>query len=182
VYLGFHHRLDRDTSGVILMTLDQKVNKFIADQFKDHHCEKVYVAVVHGRLKRKQGRVENFLEVTKLKSKQSFVKSVKSGGKKAITDYSVLHESDEFSMVEVRITTGRMHQIRAHFSEMGHPVAGDRLYGSRFWEAPRFYLHAQKLAIKHPITGNIVQVESPVPPEFRALVAGPTGNLAEEIK
>jgi 23S rRNA pseudouridine1911/1915/1917 synthase len=173
-YLGMHHRLDRDTSGVVLFTLADQFNAFIADQFKEHKCTKVYVAVVHGHLKNTQGKLESFLGPAGKKGKIAKFGSVKSGGKKAITDYLVLGQSgagnQKTSLVEVRITTGRTHQIRVHLSEMGHSIVGDTLYGSPVTEYNRhgrFLLHAHALTIEHPVSHNLVRIESPIPKEFR---------------
>lgn len=169
-YLGLHHRLDRDTSGVILFTRETKHNTFVADQFKGHKLQKVYVAVVQGKLQNPKGRVESFLAEVGKKGKQSKFGSVKSGGKKAITDFLVLASEGDRSLVEVSITTGRTHQIRVHFSELGHPIIGDTLYGSpvsNYNRLGRFLLHAHALTIEHPVTHNLVRVESPIPHEFR---------------
>lgn len=169
-YLGMHHRLDRDTSGVLLFTREPKYNAFIADQFKSHKCGKVYVALVHGKLKNPKGRLESFLGPVAKRGKQSKFGTVRSGGKKAITDFLVLANNERYSLVEVRIETGRTHQIRVHFSEMGHPIVGDTLYGSppaEYAKHGRFLLHAHALTIEHPITRNSVRIESPVPPELR---------------
>jgi RluA family pseudouridine synthase len=170
VYIGMHHRLDRDTSGVILFTRDKQYNSFIATQFKEHKCSKVYVAVVHGKLKKINGTLESFLAPVSKHGKQSKFGSVKSGGKKAITNYLVLSENADFSLVEVKIETGRTHQIRVHFSEMGHPVVGDTLYGSPqsfYNKLKRHLLHAHVLLVRHPVSNNFIRIESPIPPEFR---------------
>ncbi len=175
IYLGMHHRLDRDTSGVLLFTRDQNQNAFIAKQFADHLCSKLYVTVVHGHLPREKGRLESFLgSLGKVgpKKMQKFG-TLRSGGKKAITDFVVLATNKKYSLVEVSITTGRTHQIRVHFSEMGHPVVGDTLYGSpetAYREFGRHLLHAHALTIEHPVTHNLVRIESPVPDLFRKLV------------
>jgi 23S rRNA pseudouridine1911/1915/1917 synthase len=170
IYLGMHHRLDRDTSGVILFTRDEKFNHFIGEQFKEHKCSKLYVAVVHGKLKNPKGKIESFLAPVGKKGKIARFGSVKKGGKKAITDFLVLASNDKYSLVEVSITTGRTHQIRVHFSEMGHPILGDTLYGSPVAEynrLGRFLLHAHALTIEHPVSHNSVRIESPIPQEFR---------------
>lgn len=169
-YLGLHHRLDVDTSGVLLFTKHQKYNKAIADEFKEHRCTKIYVALVHGRIARETGHLETFLDQVGKSGKQTKFGSVRSGGKKAITDFTTLKCSDKYSLVEVKIATGRTHQIRVHMSEMKHPVVGDTLYGSpveEFNRRGRFLLHAHSLSIRHPISNNIVRIESPIPPEFR---------------
>lgn len=170
-YLGMHHRLDRDTSGVLLFTKEQKYNAFVGEQFAEHLCKKQYVALVHGSIPRKTARLESFLgSLGKIgpKGMQKFG-SVKSGGKKAITDYNVIETGKKFSILEVSIQTGRTHQIRVHMSEEGHPIVGDTMYGSsadHYEKHGRFFLHAHSLEITHPITKNVIRVESPVPPRF----------------
>ncbi len=169
-YLGMHHRLDRDTSGVVLFTRAEKYNAFIGEQFKEHLCAKTYVAVVHGKLKPAVGRVENFLGEVGKRGKIQKYGSVKSGGKKAISGFQVLKSEGGLSLVEVKIETGRTHQIRVHLSEMGHSVVGDTLYGSpveNYTKLGRFLLHAHALSIAHPVSKNLIRVESPIPNEFR---------------
>ncbi|MGE4231790.1 MAG: RluA family pseudouridine synthase [Bacteriovoracia bacterium] len=171
-YVGLHHRLDRDTSGVVLFTKRKDVNKFVGDQFKLHRCRKTYVALVHGKLDRK-GRIENFLDSVSKKGKQTKFGSVSKGGKKAITEYQVLVTGKQFSLVEAVIETGRTHQIRVHLSELGYPIVGDVLYGSDreyFEKYRRHFLHAKSLRIAHPISKNEILVESTVPQEFRNLL------------
>jgi RluA family pseudouridine synthase len=169
-YLGLHHRLDKDTSGVVLFTIDKKYNSYFANLFKNHEITKHYFAVVHGKIKKEKGRLESFLAQVNKSGKQAKYGSVRSGGKKAITDYQVIASNDKFSLVQVNITTGRTHQIRVHFSEIGHPIVGDVLYGSPkiyYEKLGRHLLHAHALNFKHPITLNQLRVESPIPLEFR---------------
>ena len=173
VYLGLHHRLDRDTSGVILFTRADRYNAFIGEQFRSHKAAKLYVAVVHGKLPKTEGRLESYLAPVDKKGKQNRFGSVRSGGKKAITDYLVLAQTGRYSLVEVKIATGRTHQIRVHLSELGHPIVGDILYGSPaecYGKLGRHLLHAHALSVVHPVTNNLIRVESPVPPEFRQWV------------
>ena len=174
IYLGMHHRLDRDTSGVIIFTRDKKFNSFIGDQFKNHTCSKTYVALVHGKVKQSSGKLESFLGPVAKSGKSSKFGSVKSGGKKAITNYLVLSSNGKYTLLEVQIPTGRTHQIRVHFSEMGNPIVGDSLYGSpveNYHKLNRHMLHAHALTFEHPTTSGIVRVESPVPEEFRKWVS-----------
>jgi RluA family pseudouridine synthase len=171
VYLGMHHRLDRDTSGVVLFTRDTRFNAFVAEQFSRHKLSKTYIAVVHGQLREPKGQIESFLAEIGRTGKIARFGSVKSGGKKAITDFHVLSKlSENRTLIELKITTGRTHQIRVHLSELGHPIVGDTLYGSpvKFYnKLGRFLLHAHALSIEHPVTKNVLRVESPLPPEFR---------------
>ncbi|HRK01865.1 MAG TPA: RluA family pseudouridine synthase [Oligoflexia bacterium] len=172
-YLGLHHRLDRDTSGVMLLTRDSKFNTFIADQFKEHLCTKIYVAVLEGSLSKQSDRIETFMAEVGRVGKIAKFGNVKSGGKKAITEYTVLQRNSRFSLVELKILTGRTHQIRVHMSSLGHPVVGDFLYGSKpeyCKKAGRHFLHAHSLEFTHPVTKNQILVESPVPPIFREWV------------
>lgn len=171
-YLGLHHRLDRDTSGVILFTKDKLYNKYIADQFANHECQKTYLAIVHGRPKADQGRIESFLDMVGRvgPSKVQKFGSVRKGGKKAITMYNVIEAHSNYTLVQVGLLTGRTHQIRVHLSENHHPIVGDTLYGSDskwYKKLGRFFLHAHSIEFTHPITQNSVRVESPLPVSFR---------------
>ncbi len=174
-YLGLHHRLDRDTSGVVLFTKDKSYNKSIADQFAEHTCKKTYMALVHGSLLKPQGRLESFLDsIGRIgRTKVEKFGSVRSGGKKAITDYQVITTGPRHSLIQVALLTGRTHQIRVHLSEEGHPIVGDTLYGSPslyFEQYGRFMLHAHTLEFIHPVTQNPIRVESPVPELFRTIL------------
>ncbi len=176
-YLGLHHRLDRDTSGVVLFTKEKSCNKSIADQFANHSCKKTYMALVHGRLLKQQGRLESFLgPIARIgRAKIEKFGTVRAGGKKAITDYEVITSVPKYSLVQVALLTGRTHQIRVHLSEEGHAVVGDTLYGSpsKFFEQySRFMLHAHTLEFVHPLTENLIRVESPVPELFRNILTG----------
>jgi RluA family pseudouridine synthase len=176
-YLGLHHRLDRDTSGVLLFTKETKYNKFVAEQFTEHKLLKSYTALVHGVMPRPEGRLESFLGSLGRSGAKRIQKfgTVKSGGKKAITDYQFLEKGGGFSLVECVLHTGRTHQIRVHLSEQNHSIVGDTLYGSpeRYYNRlGRHMLHAHAMTISHPVTNNAVRIESPVPPVFRELLEG----------
>ena len=157
------------------MARDAHFNKFIADQFADHEMAKQYIAVVHGRIPRPRGRLESYMDSLGNigpKGMQKFG-SVKSGGKKAITEFEVIDSSSKFSLIQVQLHTGRTHQIRVHMSEDGHSIVGDTLYGSSpewYTRLGRFLLHAQSLTFIHPITKGSVRVESPVPPQFLEMI------------
>ncbi len=169
-YVGLHHRLDRDTSGVILFTKKKEANAGVGDIFKKHTAQKTYHAIVSsgsGSLVRslpKEWRVENFLK--KDSGKQSRMRSVRSGGDKAITDFYCIAQTGGYAHVEAKPLTGRMHQIRVHLSEAGTPILGDRTYGDPK-SAPRLMLHAACLTFPHPISKLDVSIEAPLPLDFQ---------------
>ncbi len=176
-YLGLHHRLDRDTSGVLLFTKETKYNKFVAEQFSEHKLLKSYTALVHGAMKRPEGRLESFLGSLGRSGPKRMQKfgTVRAGGKKAITDYMLLEKGNGLSLIECVLHTGRTHQIRVHLSEQGHSIVGDTLYGSPekwYQRLGRHMLHAHAMTITHPVTNNAVRIESPVPHVFRELLEG----------
>lgn len=167
-YVGLHHRLDRDTSGVILFTKKKEANAGVGDIFKTHTAQKTYLAIVSTRSQRdelpKEWRVENFLK--KDSGKKSKMRSVRSGGDKAITDFYCIAQSGEFALVQAKPLTGRMHQIRVHLSEGGTPILGDRTYGDGN-SASRLMLHAACLTFPHPISKLEISIEAPLPQDFR---------------
>jgi len=170
-YLGVHHRLDRDTSGVVLFTKSSRVNAAVARSFSDHEVIKTYQAITIYRpnLKRKW-TVKNFLEKATPKSKRSRYTSVRSGGDFAETSFRVITDHPRGLLVEAMPKTGRTHQIRVHLSEYGLPILGDDLYGggdSPDALAPRLMLHAVQLVLPHPITGHAASVSSPLPADFK---------------
>lgn len=175
-YLGLHHRLDRDTSGVVLFTKREEANKGVADLFSGHQIQKTYQCLV---VKNPQSpvyqsgesfEVKNFLGKISAKNETSRYGSVKSGGDPAHTDFRVLEVFREGYWLEARPKTGRTHQIRVHASELGLPILGDPLYFPRnvftMIQSPRLMLHALRLEFLHPITGVPMKVEAPLPDDF----------------
>ncbi len=172
VYLGLHHRLDRDTSGVILFTKSVEANPGIAEIFSKHELEKNYqaLAVAKPNLKfEKSWSVKNYLGKVSSSGKNTRFGAVK-GGKFAHTDFRVLRQVGDFYQLEAKIHTGRTHQIRVHLSEAGLPILGDLTYGGltqyRKIKAPRLMLHAVSLTFTHPINKNKISVESSLPEDF----------------
>jgi len=160
---GIVHRLDRGTSGVLLVARTDAAHRDLAGQFSSRNVEKTYLALVEGRLSADSGRVtkpiaRDPLRRTRMTAKLGY-------GREAITEFRVLGRYQGFTYLEVRIGTGRTHQIRAHMASLGHPVAGDRLYGARARD--RIFLHAWRIAFTSPATGERVQVESPLPADLR---------------
>jgi 23S rRNA pseudouridine1911/1915/1917 synthase len=174
---GIVHRLDKDTSGVLVVACNDAAHRHLAAQFQKRTVEKSYIALVHGRLKRESGTID--LPVARDARHRTRMTTRRPAGRarEARTDWKVLARMDSFTLVAVRIHTGRTHQIRVHFSALGHPVVGDTLYGAprqvrlpRNAAAPpplgRNFLHAARISFEHPRTGKQVTVILPLPPEL----------------
>ncbi len=156
---GIVHRLDRDTSGVLIGARTEDAARLLARQFAERRTKKTYVAVVSGHLKQKEATIE--VPIDRNPSAPSTFRADKNG-RMAVTHYNVLAESDTESLVELRPVTGRTHQLRVHMAYLGAPIKGDRVYGR---EADRLYLHAHKLEITIP-EGDRRVFEAPMPEEF----------------
>ena len=155
------HRLDRDTSGVMILAKSEEVQKFLKKQFQDRKVHKTYYAIVQGRPKLDEARIDLPLK-RDLKHPTTF--RVDAGGKASETFYKVLKSNDKYSLVELKPTTGRTHQLRVHMKYLGHPILGDPVYGEK--KADRLYLHAGSLEVTLP--GGIRKVfEAPLPKEFK---------------
>jgi 23S rRNA pseudouridine1911/1915/1917 synthase len=171
------HRLDRDTSGLLLFARRKPAQEGLKTQFSEHTIERRYLAIVEGRVDPDQGRFESRLVEDPRSLK---VRSTRNPGegKAAITEYRVTERLSQATVVSVRLLTGRKNQIRAHFSEAGHPLLGDRRYGRASEAIRRTALHAMRLTFTHPGTGERMAFQSPLPPDFRALLRrlrGPAG-------
>ncbi len=155
---GVAHRLDKDTSGVLLIAKSDETLDFFQKKFKNREVDKKYLALVVGVIRDEQGTIDTLIGREKkggIKQKVYFPFSPDSKGKRnAITDYKVIESFKDYSLVEVEIKTGRKHQIRCHFTYLQHPIAGDNLYGFKNQSCPeglkRQFLHAYKLKIKLP--------------------------------
>ena len=152
------HRLDKDTSGIFLVAKNDKALEFFQKQFKERKVEKKYLCLVVGNLKNKEGEIKTLLgRSPKDRRKQKVFLPQEPGAlgkREAITNYKVLERFKNYDLIEVEPKTGRKHQIRAHFSYLGHPIAGDKLYGFKNQLCPkglkRQFLHASYLKIKMP--------------------------------
>jgi 23S rRNA pseudouridine1911/1915/1917 synthase len=161
---GIVHRLDRLTSGVILVARTDAAHRSLAAQFSSRRVEKVYLALVHGAVKLDQGRIER--PISRDPVRRVRMTARRAEGRPAITEYRVLKRFPGFTYLEVQIKTGRTHQIRVHFSAMGHPVVGDPLYGAPEKEASslgRYFLHAHRVRFEQPTTGAPITIVSPLP-------------------
>ncbi|MCZ2075122.1 MAG: RluA family pseudouridine synthase [Bryobacteraceae bacterium] len=164
---GIVHRLDRQTSGVLLVARTDFAHRRLAHQFASREVRKTYLALVHGNVRADAGKVEKPISRDPVRRTRM---SVKSGrGREALTEYRVLERFEGFTLLEVRIATGRTHQIRVHMAAIGHPVAGDRLYGAPRSEplTERFFLHAQQILFHSPSTGAEITLEAPLPEELK---------------
>jgi 23S rRNA pseudouridine1911/1915/1917 synthase len=163
--VGLPHRLDLDTSGVLVLAKTKEALAALNAAFESRECAKVYEALVHGRLEG-EARIETFLASGGKRAGKEFFRSVRSGGRKAITIVRALEHRGAKTRVAVEILTGRTHQIRVHLAEAGHPIVGDELYGAPAGEharVGRFLLHARSLSFAHPATGERLTLESVVP-------------------
>ncbi len=171
---GRVHRLDKDTSGILLVAKDDKTLEFLQKQFKEKGVKKKYIALVVGNLKNREGTIETLLGRSpkdRRKQKVYLPHEPKAKGKrKAITKYKVLERFKKYDLVEVEPKTGRKHQIRAHFAYLGHPIAGDKLYGFKNQPLPeglkRQFLHANYLKIELP-NGEIKEFSSGLPEDLK---------------
>jgi 23S rRNA pseudouridine1911/1915/1917 synthase len=164
---GIVHRLDRETSGVLVVARTDRAHQSLAAQFHDRKVEKVYLALVNGHMKTKMGRIT--APITRDPVRRTRMTTKLASGRSALTEYEVLEEFESASYLRVRIGTGRTHQIRVHLASIGHPIVGDRLYGAPPLQASglsRFFLHAHYLAFHSPSTGQRIAVESPLPPDL----------------
>ncbi len=162
---GIVHRLDRDTSGVLLVARTDAAHQGLARQFHDRTVEKVYLALAHGHMKSPTGRI--LAPISRDPVRRTRMMARLGAGRPAHTEYRVLEQIGAFSLLEVRIKTGRTHQIRVHLSSLRHPIVGDTLYGAPAANLGRFFLHAHRLRFVSPATNETVTVESPLPQELQ---------------
>ena len=166
---GIVHRLDRFTSGVILVARNDAAHRSLAEQFASRKVEKIYVALVHGRLKNDQGRINTPIARDPVARVRMTARL--AHGRQAVTSYQVLKRFERFTLLEVKIGTGRTHQIRVHLASIGHPVVGDKLYGAHASELGRYFLHARQITFTSPTTGERITVAAPVPADLENFLA-----------
>lgn len=161
------HRLDRDTSGLMVYAKDIETEQILEHNWHQIVYDRRYVAVLSGELIQDEGTIENWLKDNK--AYVTYSSPTDNGGKLAITHYHVLARTTEHSLVEFKLETGRKNQIRVHASDMGHPVCGDPKYGNGDDPLHRLCLHAWLLCFTHPVTGQPMEFETPVPTAFKQL-------------
>ena len=162
------HRLDRDTSGLMVYAKDVQTQQSLINSWQQLVSDRRYLALVKGEFEQPRGRVQSWL--TEDKKFITHSSPVDNGGKYAVTHYNVLASSNGYSLVECELETGRKNQIRVHMAQLGHPVVGDRKYGSDEDPMRRLGLHAYMLCFTHPVTGKHLRFETPVPFCFEKLL------------
>lgn len=172
---GIVHRLDKETSGVLLLAKTLESYEGLKKQFLERKVKKIYLTLVHGRMSQEEGIISTPIERhPKIYGKFMIGKDL---SRTAVTQWKVVNRYQEYTLLEVTPLTGRTHQIRVHLAHLGYPVAGDSLYGKgkqvgeeRRW-CPRLFLHASDLQFMHPITGRVVDVGCDLPAELRQVLA-----------
>jgi 23S rRNA pseudouridine1911/1915/1917 synthase len=165
---GIVHRLDKETSGCLVVAKNDTTHRELSRQFAERTVQKTYLALVAGQLKRASGRIEAAIARHPVHRQRMSV-STDVRGRAAVTDYRVVRSSAAASLVECELHSGRTHQIRVHLHHIGHPVLGDKVYGARFAkDFARQMLHAWRLGFAHPRSGEWLQLEAPVPEDFTA--------------
>jgi 23S rRNA pseudouridine1911/1915/1917 synthase len=160
---GIVHRLDRFTSGVLLVAKTDAAHQDLALQFSSRKVEKIYLALVEGTMP-PRGRIEK--PISRDPHNRARMTARLATGRASLTEWETMETLGDFSFVRVRLGTGRTHQIRAHMAALGHRVAGDRLYGAKASPWGRFFLHAQLLIVTSPASGERVTVQSPLPADL----------------
>jgi 23S rRNA pseudouridine1911/1915/1917 synthase len=166
---GIVHRLDRFTSGVILVAKNDQSHRALQEQFSGREVDKTYIALVEGIMAKDSGSIER--PISRDPWKPVRMTAQLEEGREAITHWTVLKRYAAFTLAEVKIGTGRTHQIRVHLGSLGHRVAGDTLYGAKAHPSGRFFLHAWRIAFAHPVSGERLEIEAPLPEALRAWLA-----------
>ena len=168
---GIVHRIDRDTSGLIIAAKNDKAHVALADQLQDHSLARVYEAVVHGNIREDEGTVDAPIGRHPIDRKKMAID--RKDGRRAVTHWTVLGRYPGYTHIQCRLETGRTHQIRVHMASIGHPLVGDPVYGGNRKSLPGLVgqcLHARKLRFVHPSTGELVEVECPLPDWFERVL------------
>ncbi len=174
---GIVHRLDKWTSGLMIIAKNNVAHAKLSKAFQDRQIQKTYLAVVHGKPRQTAGVIETAIgRHPKIRTKMAAMQEGK--GRSALTEYRVQEQFRQFALLELKIKTGRTHQIRVHLASIGHPVVGDDVYGERalkefvrkFGEPQRYFLHAAELRFTHPSTGMPFEFHSPLPEKLQKFV------------
>src|SRR5438874_8164135 len=167
---GIVHRLDKETSGCLVAAKNDIAHRELSKQFAERSVDKIYLALVAGKLQKQTGVIEEKIGRHPVHRQRMSVTS--SRGRTAKTEYRVIRSSDQASLIECRLHSGRTHQIRVHLHHLGHPVLGDKIYAPKVTKNyPRQMLHAWKLGFRHPRTGEWKTFEAPLPDDFNQTIA-----------
>jgi 23S rRNA pseudouridine1911/1915/1917 synthase len=161
------HRLDRDTSGVMMFAKSEEVQQKLQNEWRKTVSERVYIAVVEGKVRKSEGTIKSWL--TESKTFKMYSSPTPNGGQEAITHFKTLKTAATCSLLEIRLETGRKNQIRVHMEALGYPIMGDKKYGAVRNTLGRLGLHASILAFTHPTTGKAMHFESKIPEKFTRL-------------
>ena len=174
--VGIVHRLDKYTSGLIVVAKNEGAHEQLSMQFREREVFKSYLALVHGKTKEEKGKIDQPMARDRVNRLRM---AIQAGGRNALTLWQVQQRFERFTLLAVTIKTGRTHQIRVHLASIKHPVVGDELYNEgrdktvpdtkirqEITKLNRFFLHAERLAFKHPTTGELLSFHAPLPPEL----------------
>ena len=165
---GIVHRIDKDTTGLLMIAKNDKASLSLTEQLKAHTCKRTYQALVYGTIQENKGKINAPIGRDQMDRKKM---AVTKNGKEAITQFTVLKRFKDFTLVECALETGRTHQIRVHFSYIGHPLVGDKVYGRRkvIGDEGQF-LHAKTIGFLHPSTGKWMEFDSELPEYFKVFL------------
>lgn len=167
---GIVHRIDKDTSGVIMVAKSNTAHQSLALQLAEHSITRKYIAIVFNKVKNEEGTIDK--PIARHPQERKKMAIAEKGGRRAVTHYRVLERLGKYTVIEAQLETGRTHQIRVHMASIGHPLVGDTVYGGKNQPAKLLgqALHARILGFKHPITGEYMEFEAPVPDYFTKLI------------
>ena len=162
------HRIDKFTSGIVILARDEATKKYFEESFKDKTINKVYHAIVQGKVEKEKGTIDISIGINKKNPNKRIPLSVKEGGESAITHYKVLKRLNEHTLLELKPLTGRTHQIRVHLSYIGHPIIGDKIYSKNadIYKMKGFALIAKEIHFVHPFTKKDVNIDIKYNKEF----------------
>lgn len=166
---GIVHRIDKNTSGLLVVAKNDKAHVSLAKQIEEKSCKRIYVALLEGKLNSDEGRIETFINRSE---KDRTKMAVSKAGRKSITDYKVITRYEDYTLCEFSLQTGRTHQIRVHAKHLGHPVVGDKEYGYKNckFNLNGQLLHAKELVLTHPTTNEVMCFTAPLPDYFERVL------------
>jgi 23S rRNA pseudouridine1911/1915/1917 synthase len=165
--IRFINRIDRDTTGLVVIAKSGEAHSALANQFEQDSCEKIYLAVVEGRFAEAAGTIDKPIGID---DENAIRRAVREDGQKSITKYQVQEQYKEHALVRLNLITGRTHQIRVHMSSIGHPLLGDKLYGGSMQYIERQALHAYEMIFKHPYSNSEIKLQAMLPQDMQQLI------------